>query len=149
MIHNIQGEFLEKLRLTQKSQNFNLISIFKIFVLKQMKFQNKMLRIYPFDGRCVSDPPLSDIDIKNKMALVLTTLKVSILSWIFRFFEISTMKQLRAINPRTKLVKDGTLNCSGNILETFLSLSLGFSFNKPSNNSKQSGVARVTTSDNS
>ena len=35
------------------------------------------------------------------------------------------------------------------ILKTFLSLSLGFSFNKPSNNSKQSGVARVTTSDNS
>ena len=51
--------------------------------------------------------------------------------------------------PLRNVLKDGCFLVAFDHSETFLSLSLGFNFNKPSNNSKQSGVARVTTSDSS
>ena len=54
---------IERLRMTSSS----------------IDFESKLKFIILFQSRCMSDTTLSDIDIKNKMDLVWTTLKIEIL----------------------------------------------------------------------
>ena len=56
-----------------------------------------------FQSRCMSDPSISDIDFKNKMALIWTTLKIEILELESFFYEILLFMENNCITLKGSL----------------------------------------------